>query len=203
MGRGFFERLHETYHGRGSSLMESRPYAMFVSNLGSVSVSRPMIERKSAAADMADVFRLLDLLVRAVLPQALKANRISMPWFRAHDPIMYVGDVSASVFELNRIVSRLGTLTEKIDALDEGAEMDALRSLSEFIYMAIEESIIPAIRVLKDGEEATVRGFILDAVISLSGAVDAAVDAGASSSLVTKYVKAVLNNEPLFVDEII
>ena len=203
MGRSFFERLHEAYHAGGGSLSESRSYAIFVGNLGNISVSRPMIERKNAAAEIGDVFRLLDLLVRAVLPQALKANGISMPWFRAQEPIMYGGDVSASVFELNRIVNRLTSLSEKIDSSDDAGELEALRSVAEFIYMAIEESIIPAIRVLKDGEDATVRGFIQDAVLSLSSACDAAVDAGASPTLVTKYVRAVLNNEPLFVDEII
>lgn len=187
----------------GVSLNESRSLAMFVRGLDSLSVPRPMIVNQNAAAEMKDTFRLLDLLVRGALPLALKANGVPMPWFKSHEPIAYDNNLSASIAVLNRILARLDKLTEMLGDYDETADLDSLSSVADFIYEAIEDGIIPAIRLLRDEDDAPVRRMLRDATTSLANAMNAAVYAGANEARLKRYVEAVIDNEPLFGDEII
>jgi hypothetical protein len=187
----------------GSSLNESRSLAMFVRGLDSLSVPRPMVVNQNAAAEMKDTFRLLDLLVRGALPLALKANGVPMPWFKTQEPIVYDNNLSASIAVLNRILARLDKLTEMLGDYDETAELDSLSSVADFIYEAIEDGIIPAIRLLRDEDDAPVRRMLRDATTSLANATNAAVYAGANEARLKRYVEAVIDNEPLFGDEII
>lgn len=203
MRRLIAKYLSEGIAPRRDSVQESRSFAMFVKGLDSISVSRPLIVNKSAAEEMKDVFRLLDLLVRGALPLALKENGVSMPWFKAQEPIVYDNNLSASIAGLNRILGRLDSLVEMLGDYDETAELDSLSSVADFIYEAIEDGIIPAIRLLRDEDDAPVRRMLRDATTSLSNAMNAAVYAGANEAKMKRYLEAVIDGEPLFGDEII